>query len=524
MINILIVDDEPIAADGMSIYLEEHAQPDWSIFTAYSGEDAVSRMKQRVDILLTDIVMPGMDGFELQAYLQRRWPMMKTVFLTGNGQVELAQKAMRRSNAVDFVLKMEDDVNVLEAIRKASAALDQEEAEQSILKQAWEEVRQAMPLLQKAFLLSAIRGALPEGLYAERMAKLEMPLRAEQGVLLLAVHLNEALQDGQSSELAEGIMDAILEKYFFPLYRFQSVTVTERRIAVLIQSAIPGEEIDIHHVFSLLEGAQASFSRSAGSASFVLNETVCSWESVSRHYRALALTLENNLGEADDTLILQSRQTVLPESVPLQEMHVIRTLLEHGQYEQAEQACRRLTCPHTAAGRIDQYRQLLKIYAHAASAGKNAEAILQASAMPVLRLNKEGWHQTQSEFAQLFRSMANLEQAPLQKKEKLLRTICDYVDGHLAEDLSLTQLAEVTRHSAPYLSKFFADAYGMNYNAYVVNRRLARSEELLRNTSLSVSEIVEQTGYRSSSYFIHAFRKRYGMTPVEFRNRTGSRA
>lgn len=91
MINILVVDDEPISADGISIYLEEHGDSSWNVLTAYNGEMALKFSQQRIDILLTDIMMPGMNGFSLQEQIHQRWPMLKTVFLTGNRQLDYAQ-------------------------------------------------------------------------------------------------------------------------------------------------------------------------------------------------------------------------------------------------------------------------------------------------------------------------------------------------------------------------------------------------------------------------------------------------
>lgn len=124
MINILVVDDEPISADGISIYLEEHGDSTWNVLTAYHSESAMKFSQQRIDILLTDIMMPGTDGFALQEQIRQRWPMVKTVFLTGNRQLDYAQQAIRSSGVVDYVLKMEDETVVLQAVRKAVAAME----------------------------------------------------------------------------------------------------------------------------------------------------------------------------------------------------------------------------------------------------------------------------------------------------------------------------------------------------------------------------------------------------------------
>ena len=65
MINILVVDDEPISADGIAIYLAEHGDMDWNVMTSYGGLLALNHIRQRVDILVTDVMMPVCDGFTL---------------------------------------------------------------------------------------------------------------------------------------------------------------------------------------------------------------------------------------------------------------------------------------------------------------------------------------------------------------------------------------------------------------------------------------------------------------------------
>ena len=88
MINILVVDDEPISADGISIYLQEHGEDMWVVRTAYNGLQALEIARQRIDILVSDIMMPGLDGFQVQEKIQEMWPMSRCIFLTSAQQID----------------------------------------------------------------------------------------------------------------------------------------------------------------------------------------------------------------------------------------------------------------------------------------------------------------------------------------------------------------------------------------------------------------------------------------------------
>jgi DNA-binding NtrC family response regulator len=100
---ILIVDDEP----DMLQLLSRSLVPDLkcTVETVSSGEDALKLLaRKRVDLVLADIKMPGMDGLELLQFVRRDYPMQTVVMMTAYGQIDLAVEAMR-GGAYDFITK-----------------------------------------------------------------------------------------------------------------------------------------------------------------------------------------------------------------------------------------------------------------------------------------------------------------------------------------------------------------------------------------------------------------------------------
>lgn len=99
--TILIVDDERSAREGMVRLFKQ----DYNVLVAESGVTALDVMEnQSVDILLSDVRMPGMDGLELMEEAQKRHRGLLCIMLTAYGDVELAVKAMKLG-AVDFMTK-----------------------------------------------------------------------------------------------------------------------------------------------------------------------------------------------------------------------------------------------------------------------------------------------------------------------------------------------------------------------------------------------------------------------------------
>ena len=99
--TILIVDDERSARDGMALLFKD----DYNVLSAESGSTALKLLDvNSVDVMLSDVRMPGIDGLELLEKAQKKQPSLSSIILTAYGDVDLAVKAMKRG-AIDFMTK-----------------------------------------------------------------------------------------------------------------------------------------------------------------------------------------------------------------------------------------------------------------------------------------------------------------------------------------------------------------------------------------------------------------------------------
>ncbi|WP_135452927.1 AraC family transcriptional regulator [Mycobacterium sp. DL99] len=87
-----------------------------------------------------------------------------------------------------------------------------------------------------------------------------------------------------------------------------------------------------------------------------------------------------------------------------------------------------------------------------------------------------------------------------------------------AHQWSVTELADLARHSRSTFAERFTRLFGQSPAAYVTERRLDRAADLLRSTTTSVSKIGQAVGYTSDSAFSRAFQRRYGAPPLRWRN------
>ena len=121
---VLIVDDDPAIVKVLGSILAQDGIPSLS---AESGDRALEIMNQRaVDVIVSDLRMPGMDGLTLLERLSSRWSEVPVIILTAHGTVQSAVEAMK-GGAADFLLKPFDREEVLFVVRKALARAQREQ-------------------------------------------------------------------------------------------------------------------------------------------------------------------------------------------------------------------------------------------------------------------------------------------------------------------------------------------------------------------------------------------------------------
>lgn len=113
--RILIVDDK----ENMRRLLGDILGPHHDVTLAGDGSLARSELEgQRFEVVLTDVRMPGLDGFELICLVKERWPLTEVVMMTAFASVPAAVEAMREG-AYDYITKPFDPDDVALVVRRA---------------------------------------------------------------------------------------------------------------------------------------------------------------------------------------------------------------------------------------------------------------------------------------------------------------------------------------------------------------------------------------------------------------------
>ncbi len=125
-IRILLVDDEEDFVEMLSLRLEEGGE---KVKCAYNGKECLEVLDKesgKIDVVILDIKMPGMDGIDVLREIKRRFPLIEVIMLTGHGTTESAVEGMKLG-AFDYLLKPADFKDLAEKLDGARKRKDEQE-------------------------------------------------------------------------------------------------------------------------------------------------------------------------------------------------------------------------------------------------------------------------------------------------------------------------------------------------------------------------------------------------------------
>jgi two-component system response regulator YesN len=95
----------------------------------------------------------------------------------------------------------------------------------------------------------------------------------------------------------------------------------------------------------------------------------------------------------------------------------------------------------------------------------------------------------------------------------------EILKDHFMQNITLNEMAELVNVTPSYLSRLFKKEVGINYIDYIHCLRLDKAKNLLSNNNLKIMEVSKVVGYMNAYYFTRVFKKKFGITPEEFRKK-----
>ena len=103
----------------------------------------------------------------------------------------------------------------------------------------------------------------------------------------------------------------------------------------------------------------------------------------------------------------------------------------------------------------------------------------------------------------------------INKKDAFLLTVRDYIHDNIEEDISIDELSHVANMSKYHLIRLFRSQFGLPPHQYILNHRINKAREALKN-GVSATDVAHEFGFFDSSHLNRHFKRAYGVTPKQY--------
>lgn len=518
--DILLVDDECDVLEGLVDAIDFEALGIDTVRLASNAAQAKELLSaQPVDIMVTDIEMPGESGLALMAWARERQLPVVMLFCTAFADFNYAQKAIEM-HAFDYFLKpilypaLEQRLQaaVEEAKRLRSLESHKAQSESWLRNQAENRRRFWQSLTQEKG-----QGSIPAS-WEDPGIGYTQDHRFTLGLLAL-VNQEEESPPAWKRYAFQNLAGELLQS---PALELQALFpfCPGGWVAVLLETRPQGEQ-----------AAAQGFSRLADCASTYCKETLTGY-------------YEKNLPVTEGEEAFRRLLTVFQDDV----------LRPGGWLERAQYRKKELTYvppPHMAQWELllasgkgtTLTKEICYYLRQLGSKGAWNLPTLQALRIDLMQLIHTTLQQKELSARDLFanerfdllRAQATfsipcmeryvayiMEVASdcitfAQQSQSVIGQVKEYIHSHLQEELSRTTLAKLAYLNPDYFARLFKKETGQSVGTYLQDCRMQRAQKLLVQTVTPVNEVAQQVGYDNFSYFSHIFHEKTGMTPNEYR-------
>ncbi|PWW07230.1 two-component system response regulator YesN [Paenibacillus cellulosilyticus] len=517
MYTAIIVDDELFVRKGLMELMDWEASGFRIIGEADNGEDALALIKEmNPDLVITDIRMPILDGIGLIQAAANEQLSTSFIIISGYHDFSYAQQAMRHG-VMDYVVKPIDEDEMQDALTRLRDKLSMKREQEDRANKHREE--RQMELL--------IRGELEETELSQW--KSIWPNARSFTYVLFEINdvlpwndrvmpMNDVVHNGIRTAIRDAAHSTV-EPILYSHRQAYGAIIPNVYLTVHGGSLRRLLECTLHR---LREKFQLTYRLFAGKPVNDLMDLKLS-------YMTAKEAMQFKLLKAEETIILYAD---------------VEGLSLYYRYPDDE-TYRKLT-EAVEENNSDHLQQSIgRLFASFQEQAFSPEAIKSAIVQCVLNIMKsirtmEGdekelkslepimnWHDytiTLHELRRLFEAFA-FEAAALFSKlycasgKGSIQKIKSYVDRNFHQNLSLKSISAQFYMNSAYLGQLFKKSFGVYFNDYLHQLRIAEAKKLLRQKELRIYEIAERVGFNNADYFVTQFEKLERMTPSEYRNR-----
>lgn len=528
MFTLLVVDDEEYALLGITQGIDWRGLDIHNVLSASSFDEAQQLLQsEEVDVIISDIEMPGKSGIDLLEWVQAHCPDTPTIFLTGHANFQYARKALQYG-CVEYLLKPVDYEQLVEVVKKA---LEQRQYEKDRklqvenymeYKNLWENQK---PTFISHLWRDIMQGRLPgdSRRIRELFNAMDIPVEPSQQVMIILIKVEQWLEqmDLRDREVMRFAVrnvasETLLEGFSGVVFQI----VDDSQIAVLYDMSDP------QAVAAVVSNAELFIENCNRHLACHLSCYIAApteLADVSITFKELLRQEQENLTKPNSVLQLQDFKELSSSTLKAPDFPEWTVLLE--------------------SGRLELLVTRIREYLNRISEGHASKEMLESFSFGIISMVYGALHKSGLQVSDVFSSRDQLNEgtqlnSPQQafawaqtllqavhdacsrstrNESAMVREVKQFIESHILQDFSREDIANALHFNADYLSRVFKKETGTVLSDHIISRRMNMARKLLEDTNDRIADIAHTLGYNHFSHFARQFRNITGMTPQEYR-------
>ena len=529
--SVLLVDDEEDVVEAIVQKIDWDRLGYSLAGYAKNGLEALEIAEEKpIDVVLTDIKMPYMDGLTLSHRLKELYPSIKIIIFSGFDEFEYAKEAIRLE-AEEYMLKPVDAGELSRVFQKVHEALDQEFDEKQSIYRLKNYYLESLPILQESLYTSLIEGTLPQQDLESTLLDYQISLPGKYYAVVILHNSLSLSPEGINPLLItmsiRKLAEERLQKNWRPCFltylghtlfiaqmdkESDSLKLTDdceilcrmaRHICKATVTAGIGKtvsnlmDLPLSYLgardavaYRVLYGRGKAIAISEigleGKEEHKVNKEIIDEERLLDIYRSIRMSSEEELDKCIDLYIENSRL----DSPSLQEYHffLMDLVTNMHKFLLANQVDTGLIFP------------------------KEEDVYQKVQQFSLAELSQ--WMKEICKKMQII-----IQEMRSDKTKSFVKKAVEHVHSHyMDKDLTVEALSQELHVSAAYFSTVFKRETGKSFINYLTDYRMEKALRLLMEEEEKTYIIAEAVGYSDPNYFSYAFKKKFGMSPSKYKS------
>ncbi|CAN7755626.1 response regulator transcription factor [Paenibacillus sp. LjRoot56] len=497
MFQILIVDDEHIEREGIKRLIHKYKLP-LAVLEAENGEEALEMLASHpIDIVLTDIKMPFMDGLTLCERARVQFPELKIIIFSAYGEFEYAQRAFHYQISA-YLLKPIDVSDFQRAFDEVIALCHKDQEQE-----------------KEELFLEILHAAQASSSHSRKLELIGLHF-SQMSVQLILIDYSSSVFDVEHDLLPERLQTVIRAP-------FDYVNLNESQSLVCVRWDHTVRKEDLESLGSKLKASIADAYNET--FTMVISRLIHTGDELAPEFKLMENVLDYKFFFHESTVLYTDESqgqeeiaSTIPKLMETLYWHLevkdefglrqgvelfFKTIDGSGQHSAiyVKYMCTELAKKiGETAGKTDvhAFKSIVE-----AIFGCKSLAELKAQIHTVLGMLDGDTDVHNPEFS-----------------KKVIKDIRKLIEDNYTSDISLQWIADKVFLTQTYVSYLFKREVGLTFVKYLTTIRMHKAEALLRETHLTIADISQQVGYMNTSYFCKTFKQVHGQSPAKFREGT----